>query len=104
VIADVQGLDAALEGAQFCLTGEGAIDEQTLRGKTVCGVAAHARTHGVRVVAFAGSVLASAESTLAAQGVVCIPIVACPMTLAQAQAECAVLLERAATRAARLLS
>lgn len=104
VIADVQGLGAALEGAQFCWTGEGAIDEQTLRGKTVHGVAAHARAHGVRVVAFAGSVLPSAERALAAQDVVCIPIVDGPMTLAQAQAECRVLLERAAMRAARLLS
>jgi glycerate kinase len=102
-IADVQGLDVALEGATLCLTGEGAIDEQTLRGKTVLGVAAHARARGVPVVAFAGSVEAAAEAALAEAGVVTFPIVDRPMPLAQAQAQCAELLERAAARVARLL-
>ncbi len=103
VIADVRGLDIALDGAYLCLTGEGAIDDQTLRGKTVFGVAAHARERGVPVVAFAGAVGAKAEAALAAAGVVAFPILDRPMTLAQAQAECAELLERAAARAARLL-
>jgi glycerate kinase len=103
VIADVQGLDPALAGAQLCLTGEGSIDDQTLRGKTVFGVAARARARGVPVVAFAGSVGAGAEAALAAAGVITVPILDHPMTLAQAQRECATLLERAAARTARLL-
>jgi glycerate kinase len=102
IIADVRGLDQALAGARLCLTGEGAIDEQTLHGKTVSGVATRAAAHGVETVAFGGTVVAAAEAALAARGVVVMPIADRPMTLAQAQAECAELLSRAASRVARL--
>jgi glycerate kinase len=103
VIADVRGLGAALDGANLCLTGEGAIDQQTLRGKTVYGVARRARAFGVPVIAFAGRIGAAAEAALAAQGAVAVPILDGPMTLAQAKADCTGLLERAAARTARLL-
>ncbi|WP_025353489.1 glycerate kinase [Nocardia nova] len=57
------GIEAILElidfpgrirGADLVVTGEGALDEQTLRGKAPAGVAAAARDGGATVVAVAG--------------------------------------------------
>ncbi len=104
IVADVRGLNEALAGARACLTGEGAIDAQTLRGKTVGGVAGRARACGVPCVAFAGTLDAQAEAALAERGIVAFPILDRPMTLGEAQAGCTALLERAAARLARLLS
>jgi glycerate kinase len=50
------------------ITGEGALDEQTLHGKAPAGVAAAARAHGKPVVAIAGRVTVPAER-LAAIGI-----------------------------------
>ena len=51
------GLRAHLAGnTDLVLTGEGAIDAQTLTGKTPAGVAGAAREAGVPVIAFAGRV------------------------------------------------
>jgi glycerate kinase len=38
-VLDAIGLDAALTGADLCVTGEGRLDEQTLQGKVVAEVA-----------------------------------------------------------------
>ncbi|WP_171168552.1 glycerate kinase [Streptomyces sp. I05A-00742] len=54
VLLDVVGFAEALERADVVITGEGSLDEQTLRGKAVAGVAAVARGRGVRVVAVCG--------------------------------------------------
>lgn len=103
IIAELRGLEDALRTAQLCLTGEGRIDRQTLRGKTVAGVAMLAKKQGVPVVAFAGRVDRDAEDALFARGVRCVPIMAGPTSLARATHDAAVLLEAAATRCMRLL-
>jgi glycerate kinase len=46
--------DRQVEGARLVVTGEGSIDEQSLRGKAPVGVAAAAAKHGVPVVAVCG--------------------------------------------------
>ncbi|KQS66444.1 glycerate kinase [Modestobacter sp. Leaf380] len=67
LVCDLVGLDAALAGADLCLTGEGALDEQTLSGKAPAVVARRAAAAGVPCVGIAGVVrLAPAE--LAAAG------------------------------------
>lgn len=43
-----------VEGARLVVTGEGSLDEQSLRGKAPVGVAAAAMRHGVPVVAVCG--------------------------------------------------
>ncbi|MBD3134902.1 glycerate kinase [Microbispora bryophytorum] len=53
-LLDLVGFDRHVEGARLVITGEGSIDEQTLRGKTPVGVAAAAAKHGVPVVAVCG--------------------------------------------------
>src|SRR5260370_710613 len=54
LIRDVTGLDEALEGADLVITGEGSVDDQSLRGKVVAGVAAAARDLGVPCIVLAG--------------------------------------------------
>jgi len=48
------GFHEQLADADLVITGEGALDEQTLHGKAVAGVAASARAAGVPVVAVCG--------------------------------------------------
>lgn len=103
LVAEVRGLAGALRGADLCLTGEGRIDHQTLRGKVVDGVADLARAAGVAVIAFGGSVDVEAEASLRARGVRCVPIVPGPMTLEAAMRDAAPNLRAAAARTASLL-
>lgn len=49
-------LERELADADFVITGEGRLDLQTAMGKAPAGVAALAKKHGAKVIAFAGSV------------------------------------------------
>jgi glycerate kinase len=61
-VANLVGLDRALDGAGVALTGEGALDRQTEAGKVPAFVASRARDHGATVFAVAGRVEDGAES------------------------------------------
>lgn len=54
VVLDLVGFDSGLDGAGLVITGEGALDEQTLHGKAPAGVAARAIEAGIPVIAIAG--------------------------------------------------
>lgn len=54
LVLDLIGFRALLDGADLVITGEGALDEQTLSGKAPAGVAAAADARGVPVVAVCG--------------------------------------------------
>ncbi|MEQ3554379.1 glycerate kinase [Pseudonocardia nematodicida] len=54
VVLDMVGFDSAIQEVRLVVTGEGALDDQTLRGKAVAGVAARARAASVPVLAVAG--------------------------------------------------
>jgi len=56
LVRDLVGLDAALEQADLVVTGEGAFDFSSLRGKVVAGVAAAAVERGLPCVVLAGQV------------------------------------------------
>jgi glycerate kinase len=56
LVCDVVGLDAALSGASFALTGEGRLDGQTRVGKAPAEVAARAKRSGIPCVAVCGTV------------------------------------------------
>ena len=103
LVAEVCGLAAALRGADLCFTGEGRVDEQTLRGKVVDGVAALAKETGVPVIAFGGSVDIGVEAALRARGVRCVPIVPGPVSLEVAMRSAPENLRAAAARVAALL-
>jgi glycerate kinase len=55
-IMQVSGLEQALAGADWVITGEGCFDAQSLCGKVVSGVVRLARKRGVKVAVIAGSV------------------------------------------------
>ncbi|HET6988693.1 MAG TPA: glycerate kinase [Kribbella sp.] len=54
LVLDLVGFHEKLAGADLVITGEGALDEQTLHGKAVAGVAAAAASSGIPVVAVCG--------------------------------------------------
>ncbi|EAQ00692.1 glycerate kinase [Janibacter sp. HTCC2649] len=54
-LARLAGLDEVLEGAGLVITGEGRLDEQSLRGKVVGNVVRQGRAHGIPVQACVGT-------------------------------------------------
>ena len=68
LVFELAGLQDALAGAALVITGEGALDHQTLHGKAPVAVAAAARAAGIPVVAVAGRV-ALPEADLRAAGI-----------------------------------
>ena len=63
-VAETVGLERAVHGADWVLTGEGSVDAQTVMGKTPFGVAQVAARAGARVVIFAGRVAPDASVLL----------------------------------------
>jgi len=54
VVFDLTHFEEAVKQADVIVTGEGKLDEQTLRGKVVAGVSALARRYDKKLVAIAG--------------------------------------------------
>jgi glycerate kinase len=100
LVAETVGLEQKIIAADLVVTGEGRLDAQTLEGKGPAGVAALARKHGKRVVAFGGGIDAAAENLFDAT----LPIIDSPLPLEEAMRRGSELLQRAARRAARLLT
>jgi len=65
LIAEVVGLAGKLAGADIVITAEGALDGQSVFGKTPVGVARLAKTLGLPVIALAGELGPSAEKVSA---------------------------------------
>jgi glycerate kinase len=82
------------------VTGEGALDAQTLRGKAPAGVAAAARAFGVPVVAVAGRIALPAEQLRAAGIAAAYALLDLEPDLSRAIADAGPLLERLAVRLA----
>lgn len=66
LLLDLVGFKDKVRGAQFVITGEGSLDEQTLQGKTPAGVARAAKAAEVTVVAVCGQSRLTAHRTSAA--------------------------------------
>lgn len=104
LVAELSGLEQALQGAGLAITGEGRLDGQSLHGKTPVGVARLARRAGVPVVALAGS-LGEGLAELRGEGIeAAFSLVPGPMSLAQACAQAATELESRAEALARFWS
>jgi glycerate kinase len=104
LVLAASGLRAALAEADLVLTGEGRVDGQTARGKTISGVARAAAAAGVPVVVIAGEIGPGA-SDLYGLGVSSLfSLVPGPMDLATAMARTPELLADAAERLMRLLA
>ncbi len=103
IVIDAVGLPGLVAGADYVFTGEGSIDAQTLRGKTLMGVRRVAADAGVPVVMFGGRVSDQARPLLDLGVRALVPIVQGVSTLEDALAEGAVNLAAAAETATRLL-
>jgi glycerate kinase len=101
MISETLHLGKRIAAADLVITGEGRIDDQTLDGKGPAGVAALARSAGRLVIAFGGAISAVAEDSGVFDAL--IPIADRPLTVAEAMAEAAPLLERASRRTAQLI-
>ncbi len=81
VVADLIGLDAALEGATWAFTGEGRTDRQTLLRKAPFVVAERARAAGVPITLLSGAVDAASLPELGRVYSGCFALPSGPMTL-----------------------
>jgi len=96
LVAEWIGLENRLKGADLCITGEGRLDEDSLRGKAAMGVARMCRRAGVPCIALVGSAGAGAAKAIAEGLTAWFSIADGPMTLEQSMQSAPALLSRAA--------
>ncbi|SDG48074.1 glycerate kinase [Paraburkholderia phenazinium] len=101
-VARLIGLDAALDGADWLITGEGRSDVQTLHGKAPFIACAHARVLGVPATLLSGAVDSSALPRLAEHFSGCFSPAPGPITLEVAIRDAARLLANEAEQLTRL--
>ena len=102
VVADLIGLDEALCGAEWAITGEGKSDAQTLAGKAPLIVARRARAAGVPVTLLSGAVDSAALPELGQDFAGCFALPAGPTTLAASLADAGGLVSERTEQLARL--
>lgn len=101
VLLDHLDLDARLARADLVLTAEGALDQQTPRGKVPAEVARRAKLHGRPVLALAGTLGEGAHEVPGVDA--CHGIMPAPMALADALLRASELLTDATERALRMI-
>ncbi|MFZ5814416.1 MAG: glycerate kinase [Bacillota bacterium] len=104
IVVDAVKLTERMAGADLCLTGEGGTDFQTVRGKTPMGVARAAKVHGVPVICLSGGLGREYQQIYAVGIDAALSIVPGPISLEQAMARGAELVEDATERALRLVA
>jgi len=104
VIADLLGLDAALEGADWLITGEGRSDRQTLLGKAPFIAARRAAAKGVPATLVSGAVDRDALTELGRVFAGCHSLAFGPATLEDCLANAAQLLADRAEQLALLFA
>ncbi|WP_153100355.1 glycerate kinase [Paraburkholderia hayleyella] len=102
VVARQTGLDAALDGASWLITGEGRSDRQTLHGKAPFVASQHARAAGVPTTLLSGAVDAAALPYLAPYFMGCFSPAPGPLSLDTALREAGALLANEAEQLTRL--
>jgi glycerate kinase len=102
LVAEACRLEERMRGADLVITGEGAVDKQTLSGKTPAGVAAVAKRLGIPLIALGGSLGQGYEALYEAGVSAAFSIIDAPMTLAQAMNDTRRLLASAAEAGVRL--
>ena len=104
VVMELTGFDEALGEVDLVLTGEGRVDRQTAFGKTALGVARRAADSGRPCICFGGGVTEEGIAALAALGAVVMPVTEAPGSVETQMASGVAPVERAAERAARLVT
>ncbi len=103
IVIDAVNLREKVGGADLVITGEGAIDEQTVYGKTPIGVAKVAQEQGIPVLGIAGMVSPGACAVYDHGIEALTTLVPGPVSLDEAVGNAAALLADAAERAARMV-
>jgi glycerate kinase len=104
VVADLVGLDAALVGADWAITGEGRSDTQTLLAKGPFVVAERAHRAGVPITLLAGAVDPASLPALGAHFAGCFAVAPGPATLDACIEHSAAWLADRAEQVARVLA
>jgi glycerate kinase len=104
VVADLLGLDAALDNADWLITGEGHTDRQTLLGKAPLVAARHASAKGVPATLISGGVDRDALPELSRHFAGCHSIAFGPTSLEACVTDAAGLLADRAEQLARLFA
>ncbi len=103
IVLDVIGLDEALDGADLVLTGEGALDYQTVYNKAPIGVAKRASRLGIPVVAIAGT-LGDRYRLVHEHGIdAAVGITSAPMSLEEASTRATELIADATAQTMRMM-
>jgi glycerate kinase len=102
LVLDAVGFDAALDGADLCITAEGLLDRQSLRNKGPFGVARRADQRGVPVVALGGGIASDVRDTDFPTFAGMFSICPRPLSLEEAMRDAESLLAAAAERVVRL--
>jgi glycerate kinase len=102
-VMDASGLDEALRGAAWVVTGEGRLDEQSLGGKVVAGVLSRAEAAGCRVAVVAGAIRVEAMRALEDRVQAFEVVSPADMGVGEAMARGAELIEEAAVRLAAVI-
>jgi glycerate kinase len=103
LVFEYSGAEERVQEADMIITGEGKIDEQTLQGKLVAGIAALGKRYHKPVIAFCGQLAISVDN-LRQLGIGAVyPILDGIITLEEAMRDAAALLEDKAWQVGKLL-
>lgn len=102
LIAEVTNLEQQIGTANLVFTGEGKIDEQTVFGKTISGIAKICKTNRVPLVALAGMVSGNLDRLYEQGLTAAFSIANRPMTLDESKTRAATLLSFAAEQTMRI--
>jgi glycerate kinase len=101
LIMDACGFSERIRDADLILTGEGKIDNQTVFGKTIAGIALRAKARNIPVIAFAGAV-ENADNLYEFGVISFFSICPGPMSIEQTEADAMMLLQNTVERVMRV--
>jgi glycerate kinase len=87
IVMEQTGIAAHIAKADLVITGEGKVDEQTLRGKVVLGLAALCRENKVPLAVVCGTLMITPQQSAAAGISYAVSVLNRPMNLEQAETE-----------------
>lgn len=102
-VIELTELEKEIKRADVVFTGEGKIDDQTLNGKTLLGVASLAKKHQVPVIAIVGANHITRKKVYSSGITAIFPIVQHPLTLQESIANAAKLTEQTVENIVRLI-
>lgn len=102
-VIELTELVKEIKRADVVFTGEGKIDDQTLNGKTLLGVASLAKKHQVPVIAIVGANHITRKKVYSSGITAIFPIVQHPLTLQESIANAAKLTEQTVENIVRLI-